>query len=117
MIRESPAPDAFAASTYSFSRSERKTPRTTRAIPVQKKSARMNETRHWLPCAEERRRGEQDREERQRQDEIGEAHQDVVEQAAVVAGDRADDEPDDRRDDGDEDADLLRGADAVDARG
>ena len=37
MIRMSPAPTAFAASTYSFSRSERKTPRTMRAIGVQKK--------------------------------------------------------------------------------
>ena len=48
MIRASPAPDAFAASTYSFSRKERKTPRTTRAMPVQKKAARMIEMLHWL---------------------------------------------------------------------
>ena len=31
MMRRSPAPAAFAASTNSFSRSERKTPRTMRA--------------------------------------------------------------------------------------
>ena len=49
MIRRSPAPAAFAASTYSFSRSDKKMPRTTRASDVQKKSARMNVTRHWLP--------------------------------------------------------------------
>ena len=55
---------------------------------------------------EQRRGGEQDGEQRQRQHEVGEAHQDVVDPAAVVAGDRADDEADDRRDDGDEDADL-----------
>ena len=70
--------------------------------------------RHWSALPEQRRRGEQDREHRQRQDEVGDAHQQVVEPAAVVAGDRADDEPDDRRDDGDEDADLHRGADPVD---
>src|SRR6266511_3118637 len=46
MMRRSPAPAALAASTYSFSRSERKTPRTTRAIPVQKSSARMMATRY-----------------------------------------------------------------------
>jgi hypothetical protein len=40
MIRTSPAPAARAASTYSFSRSERKLPRTTRAICVQIKQAR-----------------------------------------------------------------------------
>ena len=32
MIRTSPAPAAFAASTYSFSRSDRKLPRTIRAM-------------------------------------------------------------------------------------
>ena len=35
MIRRSPAPAARAASTYSFSRSDRKTPRTIRAMVVQ----------------------------------------------------------------------------------
>ena len=35
------APAAFAASTNSFSRSDRKRPRTTRASPTQKSSARM----------------------------------------------------------------------------
>ena len=38
MIRASPDPAARAASTYSFSRSERKVPRTMRANPVQKRS-------------------------------------------------------------------------------
>src|SRR4051794_4366197 len=55
--------------------------------------------------AEERRGREQDREERQRQREVGEPHQDVVDPAAVIAGNGADEEPDDRRDDGHEDAD------------
>ena len=41
MIRGSLAPAAFAASTNSFSRSERKSPRTMRASPIQKRSARM----------------------------------------------------------------------------
>ena len=41
MIRMSLAPAAFAASTNSFSRSERNSPRTTRASATQKRSARM----------------------------------------------------------------------------
>ena len=44
MIRMSLAPDAFAASTNSFSRSDRNTPRTMRARPVQKRKARMSPT-------------------------------------------------------------------------
>ena len=50
MIRMSPDPAAFAASTYSFSRSDRNMPRTMRASAVQKKSARMTDTRHCEPC-------------------------------------------------------------------
>ena len=49
MMRMSPEPAAFAASTYSFSRSDRNTPRTMRARPVQKKSARITDTRHCDP--------------------------------------------------------------------
>ena len=49
MIRTSLAPLAFAASTYSFSRSERNTPRTMRAIDVQKSSARMTPTLSGSP--------------------------------------------------------------------
>ncbi len=49
MIRRSPDPAAFAASTYSFSRSERKLPRTIRASCVQKSSASMNAIRYCLP--------------------------------------------------------------------
>ena len=41
MIRASLAPLALAASTYSFSRSERNVPRTMRASTVQKRKARM----------------------------------------------------------------------------
>ena len=42
MIRRSPAPAAFAASTYSFSRSDRKLPRTIRAICVQIRKAKSS---------------------------------------------------------------------------
>ena len=45
MIRRSPDPDALAASTYSFSRSERKVPRTMRAIVGQMKKAKSSATR------------------------------------------------------------------------
>ena len=42
MICRSPAPAAFAASTNSFSRSERNVPRTTRARFTQRRNARMS---------------------------------------------------------------------------
>ena len=44
MILLSLAPAAFAASTNSFSRRDRKTPLTIRASPVQKRNARMSAT-------------------------------------------------------------------------
>ena len=42
MMRMSLAPAAFAASTNSFSRSDRKRPRTMRASVTQSRSARMS---------------------------------------------------------------------------
>jgi hypothetical protein len=63
---------------------------------------------------EQCRRGEENGEERERQDDVGESHQDVVDDAAVVAGERADNEPDQRRDDCDEDAYLERRANPED---
>src|SRR5581483_5130329 len=60
------------------------------------------------PLALERRDGQQHGEQRQRQHEVGQAHQQVVDQAAEVAGDRTQREPDDRAEECDEEADLLR---------
>ena len=124
MIRMSLAPEAFAASTNSFSRSERKTPLTMRASPVQKRNARMSPTFDgWEivigPSCESFDRGrprrrEQDGEAGQREDEVGEAHEQVVHRAAVVAGDGADHGPDQGREHGDEDRDPERGPEAED---
>ena len=58
--------------------------------------------------AEEDGRGEQDGQPGQGQDEVGEAHQQVVDDAAVVAGDRADRRADRRREEGDEERDPER---------
>ena len=63
---------------------------------------------------DERRDRQQDDEDRQRQDEIGDAHDRVVDPAAVVAGDRADEQPEERRHHCHDEADLLRRANAVD---
>ena len=46
--------------------------------------------------------------------EVREAHQEVVDTAAVVAGDRADRRADGGREERDEDGDPQRGADPVD---
>ena len=115
MIRMSPAPAAFAASTYSFSRSDRKMPRTTRAIGVQKKQ-RQDERRRATGCPDPRSAAAVSS-----TASAGSVRtrsvmriRHVVDPAAVVAGDRADEEADERRDDRDEEADLLRRADAVD---
>src|SRR5581483_8576296 len=58
--------------------------------------------------------GQEHDEHRQRQDEVGDAHDHVVDPAAVVAGDGADEEPEDRRHDRDHEVDLLGRLDAVD---
>ena len=128
MMRMSLAPAAFAASTNSFSRSERNKPRTTRA------SVDPEEEREDDPDLHRLRDGDGDRSEadlgvvraevdgssekdsnaRQRQDEIGEAHQQVVDLAAVVPGDGADRSSDQRREDRDEEGDPQRRADPVD---
>ena len=107
MIRRSPAPAAFAASTYSFSRSERKMPAhdARERRPEEEREDERDAPLVALP--EQRGGGEQHDEQRQREHEVGEAHQEVVDPAAVVAGDGADEEADDRRDDRDGDADLL----------
>ena len=49
MIRKLDAPDARAASTNSFSFSERNTPRTTRAIGIQNRAARMRMSAFFEP--------------------------------------------------------------------
>ena len=54
-----------------------------------------------------------DREEREREEEVGEAHQDVVDPTAVIAGDRTEHDADDCRDDRHQNADLRGGPDAV----
>ena len=128
MMRMSLAPAAFAASTNSFSRSDRKRPRTMRASPTQNRNARMipifigweigivigADADLGVVRAEVHGRGEQDGDAREREDEVGEPHQQVVDPAAVVAGDGADRRPDRRREDRDEERDPERGADAVD---
>ena len=128
MMRLSPAPAALAASTNSFSRNERNSPRTMRAIPVQKRNARMRPItigcgivtvvtpRFTLTAPWPKNCGgdEQDREARQREDEVGEAHEAVVDRAAVVAGDGADEGADERREQRDDDRDAERRLDAVD---
>ena len=57
---------------------------------------------------------EQDGEAGNREEQVGDAHEDVVDVAAVEAGDRADRRPDRRREERDEDRDPERRADAVD---
>ncbi len=108
-----------AASTYSFSRNDRYSPRTIRAIGIQ---ARMLITmimpltvgRGWkVDETEERRVGvaghdEQHGERRQHEDEIGEAHQQLIDPAAVVPGERPDDHADHHRDERDPEPDLQR---------
>ena len=101
MMRVSPEPDALAASTYSFSRSDRKTPRTIRAMPVQKTSARIIATRDGSPPPV-RGRHEQHGERRHGEHEVGEAHERVVHGPAEVAGDRTDRGPDSRGEDRDD---------------
>ena len=64
--------------------------------------------------AEEDGGGQQDREAGQREDQVGEAHQQVVGVAAEVAGQRADRRSDHGREKRDEDRDPERRPDAVD---
>src|SRR4051794_21521854 len=66
---------------------------------------------------EQSRRREQDGEQGEREYEVGEPHEEVVQPAAVVPGDRSDDQADDRGHGGDEDADLHGGTDAPDDAG
>ena len=56
-----------------------------------------------IPGAEEDGSGQQDREPRQREHEVGEAHEQVVHVAAVVAGQRTDSGAERGREQGDED--------------
>ena len=51
---------------------------------------------------------EQGDEERERQEDVGDAHHDVVEQPAAQAGDRSDGDPDDGREDRRREADHQR---------
>ena len=102
MIRLSLAPDARAASTNSFSFSESTTPRTMRAVGIQKNKDRMTIVARMLPAfAHDLLRPrlplgqvaqqDQHHEQRQRDEEVGDPHHEVVELAAEVAGGRADD--------------------------
>ena len=86
MIRQSPAPEALAASTNSFSRSDRNV--LGRANPVQKRSEDDGDALR-LALAHVDRDREQHGETRERQDEVREPHQRVVDPAAEVAGQAA----------------------------
>src|SRR4029079_11781425 len=70
-----------------------------------------------VPLPEQSRSREQDGEQGPRPQEGGDAHEEVVQPAAVVAGDRPDHQADERRQDGDEDTDLHRGPDSPDDAG
>ena len=90
MIRRSPEPAAFAASTYSFSRSDRKMPRTIRAMlrPEQQREDDRDAVAgrrcpNYAAATSRTASGGSVR-------KVGEAHEQVVEPAAVVAGERAD---------------------------
>ena len=101
MMRGPDAPAARAASTYSFSRNDRNSPRTMRAIAIQPSAARMMIMpgtvggRREVEEPEERRirvlgHDEQHGERGDHEQEIGEPHQDTVDPAAVEPGQRAD---------------------------
>ena len=106
MIRGSLAPSARDASMNSRSFSASTWPRTMRATPIQPNSASstiMNRIDVRSPMielepgdlAEHVAHDEQGDEEREREEDVGDPHQDVVEHAAAEAGERADGGADD----------------------
>jgi len=101
MIRASPDPAARAASTYSFSRRERKE-REDYGDAV------------WAAVPEKRGQRKQHREAGEREHKVRQAHQQVVGPASVVPGERTDEHADQRGQACDKECDALGGLDAVD---
>ena len=91
MIRRLDAPTERAASTNSFSRSERNSPRTMRASEVQvtrpSSTPEPDDARAADLTGDHRRDGQQ----RNGDHHVGEAHQDRLDPTPEVPGDRADD--------------------------
>ena len=117
------APSARAASTNSFSRSERNCARTSRATGIQRKPPMtitiMMNTPPSTPnggfegIAEQVDHQQQQRQRRQRQEQVGEPHQRRADPAARHAGGGADRRADDHRDHHGGEADRERDAPAV----
>ena len=103
MIRGPLAPTDRDASTNSRSFNDSTTPRTIRATAIQPTADKQDDhepNRRLVAHDRFRHNGyfgqhvaehEQGDEDRERQEDVGDAHQDVVEQTAAVAGERADD--------------------------
>ena len=70
----------------------------------------MTATRYWLPFPRNADSDEQHGEAGEREHKVGEAHQQVVGPASVVAGERTDERADQRRQDRDKEGDALGGA-------
>ena len=117
------APSARAASTNSFSRSDRNCARTRRATGIQRKPPITTTIRMKMPTsgptsalqriAEEIDDEQQQRQLRQREEEIRQPHQRRVDAAARDARDRADQHADDDRDQHRREPDRERDAPAV----
>ena len=88
MMRASERPAARAASTYSRRFCTRISPRTMRAYDTQPTAVMAMHDRA-LPGAEHEDEREHEHEEREGDDDVDEAHHDGVDEAAVVAGQRA----------------------------
>ena len=121
MTRGLPAPSAIAARTKSRDLSDSVAPRTMRATVVQPTSATSTMMRSRLIAGEsatarrdaellqiERREHDEQRQERQRDHAVGEAHQHRIEPAAAIAGDKSDRRAEDRGDQRGDDADEQR---------
>ncbi len=95
MIRPSRLPSAFAASANSRSRSDRNDARTSRATDGHDKPADQDDDdaevqrRLVRRAGDDRGQHEQQRQQRDGEHDVGRAHDDEVDPAAVVAGDRA----------------------------
>ena len=123
MIRVFDAPIVRAASTNSRSRSDNVAPRTTRAIEPQSRSdrssvmpsgaARSSVAERAEIDGADRHRHREERERGERDPEVGEPHEQLVEPAAVEAGERPDHHADDGRQDRDAERDLQRDLPAV----
>jgi hypothetical protein len=121
--RGTDAPSARAASTNSFSRSEKNCARTRRATGIQRKAADHQHDQDedadlGTECrlqrvAEQVDQDQQQRQLRQRQEQVGHPHQRRVDGAARDAGDRADRHADEERHQHRRQADGERDAAAV----